>query len=46
MVGGDFWGFMIGRPIALGVLALAFAALLLPLAQTLWRRAHSDRAEA
>ncbi len=46
MVGGDFWGFMLGRPIALSVLALAFAALLLPLAQTMWRRARADRAAA
>lgn len=46
MVGGDFWGFMLGRPIALGVLVLALVALLLPLAQTVWRRARSDRAGA
>jgi putative tricarboxylic transport membrane protein len=31
MVGGDFWGFMLGRPIALCVLALALAALVLPM---------------
>jgi putative tricarboxylic transport membrane protein len=36
MVGGDFWGFLLGRPIALAVLALSLAALLVPLIQA-WR---------
>jgi TctA family transporter len=43
MVGGDFWGFMLGRPIALAVLALSFAALVLPLAQA-WRSRRSNSA--
>lgn len=46
MVGGDFWGFMLGRPIALGVLVLAFTALLLPVAQAGFRWVRSDGAEA
>jgi putative tricarboxylic transport membrane protein len=43
MVGGDFWGFMLGRPIALCVLALALAALVLPMVQA-WRSRRSNSA--
>jgi putative tricarboxylic transport membrane protein len=45
MVGGDFWGFMLGRPIALAVLALSFAALVVPLAQA-WRSRRSNSANS
>jgi len=38
MVGGDFLGLLLGRPIALGVLALALAALVLPMVQARRRR--------
>jgi putative tricarboxylic transport membrane protein len=46
MVGGDFWGFLLGRPIALAVLALSFAALVLPIAQAWRSRRSASRSRA
>jgi putative tricarboxylic transport membrane protein len=46
MVGCDFWGFLLGRPIALAVLALSFAALVLPIAQAWRSRRSASRSRA
>jgi len=45
MVGGDFWGFMLGRPIALAVLALSLVALVVPLVQAWLGRRSSSRSQ-
>jgi len=38
IMSGDFFGYIAGRPVALGVLILAGIALLFPLAQTWYLR--------